>query len=330
MREFFDKLLFPPGTSTFAGVNDSVLHILNAICLIFFLINMGFMVYFVVRYRFRNDKDTTPRITHNNVLEVAWTVIPSLLLVFLFIIGYDRYMSMRIAPGNSMDIYITARRWQWGYEYPNGTTSNNAWQEATETTPGAIMGQGLVVPVNRPIRLIMASEDVIHSFFVPSFRIKQDVVPNRYLVQWFEATKEGDYPVYCTEYCGTSHSRMLGMVHVVNEQKFNEWIVNGGLDPKTMTMEQYGKALYIAKGCVTCHSLDGKRGNGPSFKGIWGHNAELASGESVMVDEAYVHESLMVPAAKVVAGFGPVMPSFKGQLDEKQINAIIEFLKTVK
>ena len=335
MREYFDKLLLPPGASSYAYQNDSILHIVNGICLIFFLINMFFMIYYVIRYRWRSDKDTTPRITHNNVLEVVWTVIPSILLVVLFVLGYERYMDMRIAPGNSMDIYVTAQRWSWAYQYPNGTTSSNSYDDSVttgtiKTDEEKIGGQGLVVPVGRPVRLVMASNDVLHSFYIPAFRTKQDVLPNRKTVLWFQADLPGSYPVYCAEYCGTSHSRMLGMVHVKSEQDFNDWIVNGGLNPDEMTPAEYGKALYVAKACVTCHTLDGTRKNGPSFKGIWNHQAELTNGQSVLVDEEYIRESVLIPGAKVVAGYAPVMPSFKGQLDEKQINAIIEFLKTVK
>lgn len=342
MRKFFDELLLPPGASSFAYEHDTVLHIINAICLVFFIINMGIMGYYVMRYRFRSATDTTPRITHNNTLEVIWTVIPTLLLVLVFWLGYKAYMDVRIPPGNAMDIYVTGKRWAWDYKYPNGTFSNNGYREATLSTttqeiiaPGEIVGQGLVVPAGRPIRLVMHSEDVLHSYFVPAFRIKQDVVPNRYSVQWFEAREDmagKTFPVYCAEYCGTSHSRMLGQVHIKTQEEYNEWVKTGGVNIIDMKPEEYGKFLYEGKGgCFVCHSIDGKPKAGPTFKGIWGHEAELASGGSVMVDEEYVRESLRNPTAKVVKGFNPTMPVFgPNKLTDDEIEAIIAFLKTVQ
>jgi len=186
------------------------------------------------------------------------------------------------------------------------------------------------VPLGKPVKLVMTSEDVIHGFFVPSFRIKQDVVPNTYTQLWFEATQAGVHQLECTQYCGQGHSTMLAKIFVDDEKKYADWVATGGDVGKNMPLAEFGKLLYDSRGCRTCHSLDGIPGQGPSFKGIWGHAVKLSDGKTVLADENYVRESITLPQAKIVAGFEPVMPTFQGMLREREIQALVEFVKAQK
>jgi cytochrome c oxidase subunit 2 len=176
----------------------------------------------------------------------------------------------------------------------------------------------------------MTSEDVIHSFFVPTFRVKQDVVPGTYTQLWFQASEPGLHQLLCTQYCGKGHSDMLGKIYVDDEKKYKDWLENGGDAGKNMPLAQFGALLYQSRGCQTCHSLDGTRGEGPSFKGVFGHEVKLSTGNSVMADENYVRESILQPQAKIVASFEPIMPTFQGMLREREIQALIEFVKEQK
>jgi cytochrome c oxidase subunit 2 len=231
----------------------------------------------------------------------------------MFVWGFGTFMDMNVAPGNSINIYVTGQRWSWTFEYPSGVTSSNE----------------LVVPMNQPVKLTMSSKDLVHSLFIPQFRIKQDVFPNRYSTVWFQATALGTYDLFCTEYCGTGHSDMTGKVRVLSPEEYQKWIETGGIDPSKMTLAQYGEALYRAKACVTCHTVDGSQRIGPSFKGVFGHRVQLSDSSSVMADENYIRESMMNPGAKIVLGFGNIMPSYQGMLKDKEVNAIIEYLKTL-
>jgi len=212
------------------------------------------------------------------------------------------------------EVKVTGQQWFWSFDYPEGATSVNE----------------LVVPVDRPIKLLMSSKDVIHSFFVPEFRIKMDVLPNRYTITWFEATNEGEYTLFCAEYCGKSHSDMIGTVKVVSDREYAEWIEAGATEGEGLSPVEYGAQLYKSKACYTCHSVDGTPNVGPSFKGVYGHETELADGSSTIVDENYIRESILEPQAKVVSGFQPVMPTFQGILKDKQIEALIAYIKSLK
>ncbi len=192
------------------------------------------------------------------------------------------------------------------------------------------MDENLHVPVSTSVRLVMTSEDVIHGFFIPAFRIKHDVVPGRYERLWFKAVRAGEYQIYCTQYCGKGHSEMLAKVVVHEPGGFEKWLENAGNFLNRMPPAQAGEKLLITRGCKQCHSVDGSGGTGPTFKGIWGHNVALRGGATVLVDENYLRESIVDPQAKIVAGFEPVMPTFKGRLKDKEITAVIEYLKTVK
>ncbi|MFQ5641744.1 MAG: c-type cytochrome, partial [bacterium] len=181
-----------------------------------------------------------------------------------------------------------------------------------------------------PVKLLMSSKDVIHSFFVPSFRVKMDVLPNRYTALWFEATQEGEFDLYCTEYCGKGHSEMLGKVVVMREQDYNDWLKSAAEASMQLSLVDYGEQLYRTKACITCHSIDGSANQGPTWKGVFGATEKLADGSEVVVDENYIRESILNPFARITAGYQPIMPPFQGILSDRDVDALIEYIKTLK
>ena len=304
----------PEQGSTSAERTDSLFYFLLYLSIFFFVLVIGATVLFSIKYRRRHAKQRTSPIEGNRKLEVAWALIPAVLLVVVFAWGFRDYVHLAVPPGDAIDVRVTAQKWFWSFDYPKEGINANE----------------LVVPVNRPVKLTMSSTDVIHSFFVPAFRIKRDVVPNRYTVVWFEATDVGTYDVFCAEYCGTSHSRMLSKVKVMSEHDYQAWIDSGGgLSGKGMSSVDFGKLLFQSKGCATCHSTDGSAKTGPSFKGKYGTLETLAGGQTVKVDDNYIRESITDPAAKVVQGFEPVMPTYAGKLKDKQVNALIDYIKSL-
>ena len=222
---------------------------------------------------------------------------------------------MNVIPNDALEIKATGQKWFWTFDYPNGANSIN----------------DLVVPVGEPVKLLLSSQDVIHSFFVPDFRVKMDVLPNRYTLTWFEATDTGEYEIFCTEYCGKGHSEMLGKVIVMTEVDYNAWLEKSAVDiPEGMSLEEAGAQLYTSKACVTCHSVDGRPGVAPSFKGRYGIQQRMVDGSTVMVDENYLRESILNPQAKVVEGYQPVMPTYQGVLKDRQIDALIAYIKSLQ
>lgn len=311
MNDWIRSLLMPvQGTAHAARVDQLWMFLVWFTAFFFFLI-AGLLGWFVFRYRRRSESDRTPHITHNNALEAAWTLIPLGLVMFIFFWGFHTYMDAAVTPGDALEIHVTARKWVWQFEYPNGTRTINE----------------LHVPLDKPVELVMTSQDVIHSFFVPSFRVKQDVVPEVYTRLSFTPSLAGLHRLECAEYCGKGHSEMLGKIFVDDPAKFDDWLATGGDEGKNMPLAQLGRMVYETRGCKTCHSLDGTRGDGPSFKGVFGHPVPLSTGQMVMADENYLRESIMYPQAKIVAGFGPIMPTFQGMLREREIQALIEFIK---
>ena len=309
----------PTSASTFAPGVDFILWLVTIISVLSCIVVGAMLVYLVVKYRRRSDNDSTPAITHDSFLETLWTVIPTILCVVIFIYGYVYYDEYTTTPKNDIEINVTGKQWIWSFDYANGKKTLN----------------DLYVPVNQPIRLVMQSTDVLHSFFVPAFRVKQDLMGNRYTYINFTATKEGVYDLYCTEYCGTAHSDMLGKVHVLSEAKFAAW-EDGSADKAkkasaaNIPPAELGKQLYSSKGCVACHSIDGADGVGPTWKGLFAKNRVFTDGTSASADENYIKESILYPGEKMVEGYGPVMPSYKGLLDDAEITAIIEYIKTLK
>lgn len=301
----------PHQGSTLAPAVDAAWDVVMYVSVAFFLLIVVAMCIFVYRYRRRGPNDKTSNISHNAKLEIAWTAIPMLILLVLFFIGLSGYVNASVAPGDAYEINVTAEKWLWTFSYPNGTVSPSK----------------LVVPRGRPVRLVMSSKDVLHSFFIPEFRIKHDVIPGTYTTLWFEALEAKDTVLLCTEYCGTGHSDMMATVSVVEEAQFQEFLETGGDDKNTPPAE-LGKSLYTTWGCATCHSVNGTRQQGPSFKGLFGKTETLADGSSVHVDEAYLKESILVSNAKVVSGYQPIMPVFQGVLKERQVDALVAFIKS--
>lgn len=312
--DWLRDLLMPAAGSTVARDVDSLFLFLVALSAFFFLLIAGLTAVFVVRYRrgSRARRGLAP--THNTALELTWSLVPLALLIVIFFWGFHGYISAAVPPADALEIKVVAKKWLWQFEYPSGLRTVNE----------------IRVPLGRPVRLVMISEDVIHSFYVPSFRIKQDVLPSRYTQLWFEATQPGVHRILCTEYCGRGHSDMLGVIQVVSDEEYRAWLESGGGLGEGMPPAEFGRLLYTRYGCETCHSLDGSRLEGPSFKGIFGKPVRLADGRTVTADENYIRRSILEPQADVVAGYQPVMPTFQGLLGEREINALIEFIKEQK
>jgi cytochrome c oxidase subunit 2 len=306
--------VMPEQASTLAPDIDNLFWFITAVDLFFFVLIAGLIAYIVKKYRRKTENDYTPHITHHATLEIVWSVAPLFILLIIFFWGFHGFMQARIAPANAIEIQVSAKKWQWEFEYPDGMRTINE----------------IHVPVNRPVRLVMNSQDVIHSFFVPTFRVKMDVLPNRYTEIWFEATKTGAHQVFCTEYCGKGHSDMGAKIHVDDDAAYQKWLVEGDEQMKTMPLQELGQLVYDNRGCNTCHSLDGSSGQGPSWKGIWGQTHQFADGSSAVVDENYVRESILDPQRHVLRGYEPIMPTYKGLLRDREILGAIEFIKQLK
>lgn len=306
MNEWIRSLLLPPQHSTLSPAVDDLFMFLVWLSVFFFAIIAGLVFWSVWKYRRKSENDVTPHITHHLGLELAWTIIPTIIVIVIFFWGFHGYLETFTSPGNALEIRVTAQKWNWQFEYPNG----------------AIVGGNIHVPVNRPVKLVMSSNDVLHNFYVADFRTKHDVVPNRYTELWFTPTQEGTYKVQCAVYCGTSHSGMLADLVVESQEKFDEFLETGGL-PKDAPAWKIGELTWRSNGCNTCHSLDGSRGTGPSWKGIWGQKRG-----DMVVDENYIRTSILQPQSYLVPGYQGVMPTYQGLLKERQIEGLIDFIKT--
>jgi len=307
------EYMLPPAKSTLAGETDALFTFINVSSFIFILSITTAMLYFAWRFRRKSDDEVTPVISHNNLLEITWSVIPLILVIIVFSWGYTTYMKKISPPSDAYEIRVVGKSWLWEFHYANGNVSINE----------------LHVPADRPVKLVMSSEDVIHSFYVPDFRVKKDVLPNRYSSVWFEATEEGESTIYCTEYCGTAHSDMLATVFVHSQDDFADWLETSGDSGEDLPPEERGEMLVEQNACLTCHSTDGSSLTGPTFQGSWGSEVSLENGETVEFDENYVRESILEPNAKVHEGYQPVMPAYAGTLDDREIDAIIEYIKTL-
>jgi cytochrome c oxidase subunit II len=301
-----------PDSAATNPITDRVFNMTLVICSLLFLLVVGLMVLFVVRYRRRPGKLPQKSAAHSTLLEVTWTVIPVIIVSVIFYQGFVAYMQMQTAPPNCYDLRVSARQWAWQFIYPNGYIDNE-----------------LHVPAGEPVRLTMTSEDVIHGLWIPALRVKQDVVPGRYSTLWFQADKVGTYDLLCTQYCGDEHSNMLSAVVVQTRADYDAWLKDAANFLKTLPPAEAGKMLYQRRGCSQCHSIDGSAGTGPSFKGIYGKNVSLSDGHSVLVDDNYIRESILDPQAKIVAGYQPVMSTYKGLVSDDEITALIEFIKSL-
>jgi len=305
----------PPPRSTTAEVVDSLFYFIFAVSAFFFILIVALMILFVILYRRRPGVEPQGTTHHNTALELIWTIIPLAIVMVIFYWGFTAYMDMRTSPRESYEIRVVGQKWSWLFKYPNGYVDSE-----------------LHVPVAKPVRLIMTSEDVIHSLFIPAFRVKMDLVPGRYTQTWFHAVEPGSYDLYCAEYCGTGHSDMLSKVVVHEPGTFETWLENAGNLLATMTPVEAGETLYRRRGCGQCHSTDGtaRAGGGPTFQGIYGQTHQMTDGSRVEVEDNYIRESILEPQAKIRAGYEPIMPTYKGQLSDEEITAIIEFIKSLE
>jgi len=312
MLEIINRFILPPVNSTVASDVDALFTFINVTSAILLLGITAAIIYFAVKYKRKSEDDVTPVIKHNTALEVTWTVIPLILILIVFFWGFRGYVEMRNAPDNSYVVYVTANSFFWQFTHPNGVQTTGE----------------LHVPNGRPVKLMMQSRDVIHSFFVPDFRIKQDVLPGRYTTAWFQTKYAGESVVFCTEYCGTGHSDMMAKVIALEPADFETWLADAKAESeRELPLADLGRQLYQQQGCLGCHSVDGSAMIGPTFAGLFGKERKFTDGSSVVADEEYLRESIYQPNAKIVEGFNPVMISYQGILNDQQVNALIEFIK---
>lgn len=328
-----------PQASSVAKGTDGLFNFITVVSTISFIAVIAAIIYFIIKYnRKKSDPEATPYIEGHPVAEGAVMVVLFVLVMVMFAWGWIDYAKQRQVPNNALEVNVIGRQWLWNFEYTNGRKFTNE----------------LTLPKDRPVKLLMTSSDVIHSFFIPDFRVKQDVVPGTYNYLSFTPTQTGKFIVYCAEYCGTAHSGMLATIHVLEADEFDkwqkkwEWETQLGIKPveaasassenqkgkteaanNAQSPAELGKKLFTSKGCNACHSVTGTTVVGPALNGIFGHDAELADGKKVLRDENYIRESLMDPNSKIVKGFQPMMPTFKGTLSDEEINALIAYIKSL-
>ena len=301
--------IVPERASSVAKQIDYLYYFLTGVTLFFSALIFSLVFYFAVRYRQRHP-DERPQPIHGSLgLEVLWSAIPLGLTMVMFFWGAHLFYIVRTPPSDATQLYVVGKQWMWKIQHPEGQREINA----------------LHVPVGRPVKLTMTSEDVIHSFYVPAFRIKMDVLPGRYTELWFTATKAGTYHLFCAEYCGAKHSGMIGWVTVLEPADYEAWLSGA---PAGESLEEAGARLFRQHNCITCHEA-GPTSRGPSLQEILGKQVRLASGETVVVDEGYLRESILQPNAKVVAGYESVMPTYQGQISEEGILQLIAYLKSL-
>jgi len=310
---FATEYWFPKQASSFAAEVDYLYMAIFWISFVFFVAIIGVMVYFCIKYRRKGDViDPQPSSSHNTAIEILWSVLPSILLVWMFYVGAESYFNMRVAREDAEEIQVTAKQFAWVFTYPDGDQTSE-----------------LHLVKDNPVKLIMQSEDVLHSFFVPAFRQKMDIVPGRYTYAYIEPTLPGQYRLSCNEYCGTGHSKMKTMCEVheneEDRQKNTNWI------PSDHQPWENGKRIYQIQ-CSGCHKVNGEKATGPALNAIWGTDEKLMGGKTIKVDEQYVLDSIMDPAKDIVDGYGPVtkMNSFKGTLTQEDVNYVIAYLKHLK
>jgi cytochrome c oxidase subunit 2 len=297
--------LFPQQASTNAWQVDYLFFFELIVSAFFVLLIAGLIIYFSLRYRRRSEDEIPPYTKPSRLVETSYIVLPFGLMMIMFFWGGSVYVNAKRAPANAMQINVIGKQWMWKIQHPEGAREINA----------------LHVPVGRAVKLVMTSQDVIHDFGIPAFRIKQDVIPGAYTTEWFQADRTGEYHLFCDQYCGALHSQMIGTVTVMEPGAYQAWLA--GLvpnDPPAVV----GAALFQSYGCTACH---GQRA--PTMAGLYMSKVILDNGRTVIADESYLRESIVDPAAKIVAGYGPIMPTFRGQLSEEQIFDLIEYIKSL-
>jgi cytochrome c oxidase subunit II len=303
------------GVARATGEVDAAFVFILIVTLFFFLITQGLLIYFALKYRRRKKEEEreTPYITGHHLLEIVWIIVPTAAVIAIFIYGYVVYDRItRPVPG-AQEIGVVARQWSWEFRYPDGRRAMNE----------------LRVPAGEPVRLVMTSEDVIHSFYVPQFRQKMDVLPGRYTELFLQPVMPGTYDVYCAEYCGLGHAQMLAKLVVMEKAEYEAWVEEERRKVVVATPAERGAELLEELGCLGCHSTDGTVRIGPTLQGLFGRTVTLDDGTTVTADENYIRESILDPMAKIVEGFPPVMPTYKGVVTEEDIAAMIAYIKVL-
>lgn len=301
----------PPSASTLSGKVDALYFYLSGVTAFFTLLISGVLIFFVIKYRRRTPWEIPRPVAGSHRLETLWSVIPFVIAMSMFAWGAQVYFEQYRAPKNAQEIYVVGKQWMWKIQHSTGQREINE----------------LHIPVGRKIKLIMTSEDTIHDFFIPAFRIKADVLPGKYTTQWFEATKPGTYHLFCAEYCGMNHSGMVGSVIVMPPTEFDDWLAGSSGQQAPAVA---GQQLFQSLGCVSCHGANGEGGRGPELAGLFGKQVFLTNGQTVTADEAYVRESIENPQAKLVNGFGPIMPTFQGQVTPEQLIQLMAYIKSLR
>ncbi len=310
MTTLADIWPLPDDASTFASRVDTLYFFIIGTTVAVSTLVAVLVIYFAIRYRRRSEDEIPVSIVGSHALEIAWSSIPLCIVMVMFGWSAWLYVDMSTAPADALEVYVIGKQWMWKSQHPDGQREINE----------------LHVPVGKPVKLTMTSEDVIHSFFVPDFRTKQDVIPGRYTSLWFQATKPGRFRIYCAEYCGTDHSKMVGWVVASEPSEHQQWLSSRA----DLSLALRGRALFLKYQCVTCHSSD-SQAKAPSLEEIYLKPVRLADGKSIVADESYLRESIQNPRAKVVAGFEPIMPAYQGRLEkDREEQDLLELLAYVK
>jgi cytochrome c oxidase subunit 2 len=301
--------LFPAEASTIAPWVDALYFFLLLLTLIGLILVGALLLAFSVRYR-RSRNPVATQVEGSTLLEATWTIIPLALFLVCFVWGALLYFRIYNPPANSMNIYIVGKQWMWKAEHPGGQHEINS----------------LHVPIGRPVQLTMISQDVFHSFSVPEFRIKREVIPGRYTTVWFNATDPGTYHLFCTQYCGTQHSGMIGDVIAMTPADYDKWAQQS---TSGMSLAQNGERLFASMGCTACHNGTAAA-RGPSLAGVYGSKLTLTNGSQVTVNEAFLRDAILNPSQHVTAGFAPIMPTYQGQISEDGLIDLVEYIKTLQ
>jgi cytochrome c oxidase subunit 2 len=302
--------LFPEQASSVAYRVDALFFFLTAVTGAVTLLVTVLIIYFAIKYRRRRENERTPRILGSTRLELFWTIVPFLIFLVMFYWGASIYSDVARPPDGAEDVYVVGKQWMWKLQHPDGQREINE----------------LHIPVGRPVKLTLTSEDVIHDFFVPAFRTKVDVIPGRYVYIWFQPTKVGRYHLFCSQYCGTNHSGMVGTVVVMERQDYDDWLASTESDG---SLALQGRKLFLKLQCVTCHSADA-RARAPVLENLYGSRVPLQDGKTLIADDGYIAESILYPEAKVVQGYQPIMPTFKGQVTDEELIQLIAYIKALR
>ncbi len=311
--QFEGSFWMPVRASTTASGVDQLFDFIFWLSFAFFALIVAVMVLFVFRYRMRPGHQEQETATHSWPLEIFWSAVPLLLVIVIFWWGFTAFMEMSVPPAEGRQVLVSAQKWKFTFTYPNGYVDEN-----------------LHVPLGENVVLTMHSEDVLHSLFVPAFRLKRDIVPGRFHKAWFNATELGEFQVYCAEYCGTAHSDMLAKVIVHPPGEYEAWLREAADFISALPPAEAGAKVFSIRGCPACHSLDGSASTGPPLNGIMGRSETMADGTLIEVEENYLRESILEPMNLVVGGYEPVMPTFQGRLTEEELTVLVTYLVSLQ